>query len=90
MLSLTVQSFLEWGSGRSPESRMRLPSHRQGLIDQVLELNPGATADFLGTFSERALEQYAQHLRICADRRGRDTAWVRESGRPAITRVEAE
>lgn len=92
MLTLKVQSLLDWstGSGRSRSELARTPSHRQHLLDDVLGLNPGATTEFLFSFTDRALQQYAAHLRTCQDRRGPDTSWIREPGSPAVIRVEAE
>jgi len=92
MLSLKVQSLLDWsiGSGRSRTDFTRTPSHRQHLLDEVLGLNPGAKTEFLSSFTDRALQQYAAHLRTCQDRRGPDTGWIREAGSPAVERVEAE
>ncbi len=92
MLTLTVQSLLDWstGSGRSRQEPARTSSHRQHLVDEVMGLNPGATVEFLSSFTDRALQQYAAHLRTCQDRRGPDTGWIREAGSPAVVRVEAE
>lgn len=55
---------------------------RQHLIDEIITLNPSATAEFLGRFDEPALEEYFEHLQASRQPRGRESRWVRPSRTP--------
>ena len=53
------------------------------LIDQILEFNPTASADFLATFSGEHLANYLSHLTLASGPRG-NTPWMRPGDSPAI------
>ncbi len=53
------------------------------LIDQIMELNPTASREFLATFSGVQLANYLSHLNLAAGPRG-NTPWMRPGDAPAI------
>jgi hypothetical protein len=60
--------------------------NRAQLMERILELNPTATPQFLGGFSEFSLAHYLEHLCI---REEPTIPWVRRGIAPAIVRREA-
>ncbi|MEM8756150.1 MAG: hypothetical protein AAGF47_00020 [Planctomycetota bacterium] len=64
--------------------RLSLPGGREAAIERILELNPSASADFLGQFSTEQLALYAEHLTASRGPRGRDAVWTRRGDTPAI------
>lgn len=65
-------------------SEPRRDGNRVHLIEQILELNPSASMDFLGRFSDHALADYRDHLTAVQSPRGRGAVWVRPPHLPAI------
>jgi hypothetical protein len=59
---------------------------RAQLMDRILELNPTATPQFLGSFSESSLAHYLEHLCVVDEP---TMPWVRRGIAPAIVRREA-
>jgi hypothetical protein len=59
---------------------------RSQLMDRILELNPSATPQFLGGFSESSLAHYLEHLNVATEPL---VPWVRRGIAPAIVRREA-
>jgi len=58
--------------------------NKQEMIEQIRTRNRSASVDFLVHFDEQALSSYLNRLTRINGRRGKDSVWVRESGRPAI------
>ena len=58
-------------------------SLREQLIAQICRMNPGAGRALLAQFTERALQNYLDHLKLTLLPRG--TRWVRIAESPAIT-----
>jgi hypothetical protein len=58
---------------------------RAQLMDRILELNPSATPQFLGEFSESSLAHYLEHLCVLEEP---TIPWVRRGIAPAIVRRE--
>ena len=61
---------------------------RQQLVGSILEWNPTASAEFLGSFSDRSLRRYLDHLAFTHGPRGGQTVWVRDHHTPAIVQRE--
>lgn len=57
---------------------------REQVLDRILEMNPGATTEFLLDFDDRALAGYLERLLRLHDRRGATSRWVRPAGPPAV------
>ena len=55
------------------------------LMNQILELNPSASMDFLGQFSPSALGDYLEHLTSASGPRGRTARRGRPENTPAVT-----
>ncbi len=55
------------------------------LMNQILELNPSASSDFLAQFSPSALDEYLEHLTSAAMPRGRASRRARPENTPAVT-----
>jgi hypothetical protein len=55
------------------------------LMNQILELNPSASMDFLAQFSPSALGEYLEHLNSAAMPRGRTARRGRPENTPAVT-----
>ena len=58
------------------------PALRRNLIDQIIALNPSASAEFLGQFEDAALARYLDHLNLAQQPRGSDARWIRPHGTP--------
>lgn len=52
------------------------------LIERILDLNPGATAQYLATFSRDNLRDYLDHLHSSSGPRG--SRWIRRGDSPGI------
>jgi hypothetical protein len=52
------------------------------LIERILDLNPGATAQYLATFSRENLRDYFDHLHSSTGPRG--SCWIRRGDSPGI------
>ncbi len=75
----------------SPAAQTRAGRSRVHLLEQILELNPSASMEFLGRFSDHALADYRDHLTAVQSPRGRNAVWVRPAHLPAIVvRVDEE
>ncbi len=59
---------------------------REQLVEQIAELNPTASAEFLAGFEPGQLWSYLRHLLATQEPRGRLARWTREHETPAITR----
>lgn len=57
---------------------------RSNLVDQIIALNPSATAEFLDQFDDGALGEYLDHLAAIQLPRGRDAHRTRPHGRPWV------
>lgn len=55
------------------------------IMNQILELNPSASMDFLGQFSPSALGDYLEHLTSASGPRGRSARRGRPENTPAVT-----
>lgn len=55
------------------------------MIEAIRQHNRSATSDFLVHFDEQTLDSYLRRLTTLHDRRGKGTAWVRQSVKPAVT-----
>lgn len=62
----------------------RMPDQAR-LMNQILELNPSASMDFLAQFSPSALSDYLEHLASAALPRGRSARRARPENTPAVT-----
>lgn len=69
-------------SGSSEAQEGRVP--QVSLMQQIIELNPTATAGFLARFAESSLRHYLDRLAMAKQPRGRDSRWVRTGETPAI------
>lgn len=66
------------------ESRPALSLSRANLVDQIIALNPSATAEFLDQFDDGALGEYLDHLVAIQQPRGRDARRIRPHGKPWV------
>ena len=88
MLTLTlprvVAAFIE--SKPSPKLRREDTADpgRTRLMQQIITINPTATASFLERFQTPDLESYLGHLEVGHRPRGADARWVRPEGTPGI------
>jgi len=55
-------------------------TQRARLVEELLQLNPTATVEFLSRFDDAALIQYKAHLEASREPRGRDARWARPDG----------
>ena len=55
------------------------------LMNQILELNPSASLDFLAQFSPSALGDYLDHLTSSSLPRGRFARRIRPENTPGVT-----
>lgn len=93
MLSLSSnfspRSEFSWFKGndaraRNTEGGADLPANAP-VLSQILELNPTASPEFLGQFSDAALREYRDHLLAAAAPRGRFARRVRPDNTPGVT-----
>ena len=88
MLTLTlprvVAAFIE--SKPSPRTRPEatVDPSRVRLMEQIITINPTATASFLERFHTPDLASYLGHLELSTKPRGAETRWVRPEGSPGI------
>lgn len=87
MLTLTlprvVASFIE--SKPVPVARPKpADPGRIRVMEQIISVNPSATAAFLERFRTVELESYLGHLEAGSQPRGAAARWVRPSGTPGI------
>jgi len=89
------------GSGLAGDARTDQPTARQRgpvchidrltreqVINEIIEINPSATADFLDHFRDQRLQLYLTRLRCTRLSRGRDAVWERPADSPAIVSRE--
>ncbi|MBO6514347.1 MAG: hypothetical protein JJ974_10320 [Phycisphaerales bacterium] len=57
---------------------------REQVVDEIISVNPSATADFLAQFDDTLLSKYLDHLRFTARPRCGKSAWDRPGDAPAI------
>ncbi len=67
-----------------PERGSETPEQSR-LMNQILELNPSASLDFLAQFSPSALGEYLDHLTSSSLPRGRFARRGRPDNTPAVT-----
>lgn len=63
---------------------------REQVLDRIISINTSATMDFLNRFSDRALNDYLEHLQITQTPRGPHSRWVRRADTPAIIARESD
>lgn len=88
MLTLTlprvVASFIE----SKPIARVRatppVDPARKRVVEQIISVNPTATAAFLDRFGTTELQNYLEHLEVTSQPRGAAARWIRPSGTPGI------
>lgn len=68
---------------RMAESAMS--PERRGRIDQIIQINKTAAAEFLEAFDDAQLDEYARRLNASTLPRGRGASWVRSDSCPAFT-----
>ncbi|MSR41723.1 MAG: hypothetical protein EXS10_07450 [Phycisphaerales bacterium] len=57
------------------------------LIEDIRDVNPSVSAEWLGRFSQIELAHYLDHLRVLTLPRG--SSWERRDNLPAISAYEA-
>jgi hypothetical protein len=58
--------------------------NREQTLEQILDLNPTASLDFLDRFETGLLSNYLRHLIAASRPRGRESGWLRPGDAPAI------
>jgi hypothetical protein len=66
------------------EDRSGDSPHRAILMNQILELNPSANAEFLAQFPPGSLAEYLEHLSSAAMPRGRHARRIRPANTPGV------
>lgn len=64
------------------ESSDRRAMDRLGLVQRIMALNPTASREYLGSFTDRSLSMYLAHLESAGAPRG--ARWERPCDSPAI------
>ncbi len=64
------------------ETSTRQPLARTGLVNRIMALNPTASEEYLGSFTDRSLTMYLAHLESAKAPRG--ARWERPCDSPAI------
>ncbi|MFG0241565.1 MAG: hypothetical protein ACF8R9_02140 [Phycisphaerales bacterium JB054] len=64
------------------ESSDRGAMDRLGLVQRIMALNPTASREYLGSFTDRSLSMYLAHLESAGAPRG--ARWERPCDSPAI------
>lgn len=59
--------------------------NRHQLIEEIRQFNRSVTPEFLRNFDEETLHHYLRRLTMLHGHRGPDTAWIRDTPRPAVT-----
>lgn len=72
-------SLAEDPAGGAPDDR---PLARVGLVERIMAINPTATEEYLGSFTDRSLTMYLAHLESAGAPRG--ARWERPFDSPAI------
>lgn len=72
------------GSAGHSHPALPLEQDRERVIARLVELNPTATAAFLGQFTTEQLGLYLAHLLSSQAPRGRDAVWQRPGDSPAV------
>lgn len=67
-------------SAAEPSDRQAL--ERLGLVQRIMALNPTASREYLGSFTDRSLSMYLAHLESAGAPRG--ARWERPCDSPAI------
>jgi hypothetical protein len=80
---LSEQTMMEFRRQVGHDGACVSMAGKSRLVEQIMELNPGASAAFLGGFSGEQLASYLAHLTLAHGPRG-TTPWVRRAGEPAI------
>jgi len=57
---------------------------REQVVDEIISVNPSATADFLTQFDDQLLGKYLDHLRFTQQPRCGKSGWDRPGDAPAI------
>lgn len=57
---------------------------REQVVDEIISVNPSATANFLSQFDDTLLSKYLDHLRFTERPRCGKSAWDRPGDAPAI------
>lgn len=57
---------------------------REQVVDEIISVNPSATAEFLAQFDDGLLNKYLEHLHFTAQPRCGKTSWDRPGDAPAI------
>ena len=57
---------------------------REQTVDEIISVNPSATAEFLAQFDDCLLTKYLDHLRFTQQPRCGHTSWDRPGDAPAI------
>ncbi|MFK7758815.1 MAG: hypothetical protein AB8C13_02580 [Phycisphaerales bacterium] len=57
---------------------------REQTVDEIISVNPSATAEFLAQFDDGLLTKYLDHLRFTQQPRCGQTSWDRPGDAPAI------
>lgn len=73
-------------AGSALSRATRLP--REHLIEAIVRISPGASADFLARFGDDALRHYLDRLDSAEQPRGRQSFWVRRSETAAFNTLE--
>lgn len=93
MLTLTlprvVAAFIEAKPSPKPRRESRQDPGRARLMEQIITINPTATASFLERFRTPDLATYLGHLESSQRPRGANARWVRPEGSPGIVVHEA-
>ena len=64
------------------DSSDRQALDRLGLVQRIMALNPTASSEYLGSFTDRSLSMYLAHLESAGAPRG--ARWERPCDSPAI------
>ncbi|MBS0191890.1 MAG: hypothetical protein U0573_12890 [Phycisphaerales bacterium] len=59
------------------------------LVEQIIQINPTASTNYLHQFARGELREYLEHLLSAQRPRGRDAVWVRPASSHGIVFAEA-
>jgi hypothetical protein len=82
LIAPTLRKPVRIDLSENPELVGSMSLQRRNVMDQIIALNPSASAEFLEQFDDAALSQYLDHLNIAQQPRGKDARWVRPHGKP--------
>ena len=57
---------------------------KEQMIKAIRNRNRTAKEEYLGTFTEEALQQYLNRLTCVLGQRGRNSRWIRNTTSPAV------